>query len=189
MQQLQLRAYLYGVIWRDVLPYRRRCEQPVKMIRLLFAALLVLSSTFAWGETCTVISVPEGDSLRVRCPGQKKPISIRLMQIDAPELDQPNGIRSRDFLRFICPVGMNVLIESQGKKDRHERTLGSVTCNEINANVAMVKAGHAWVYSKYAKDKELYALQAEARATHMGLWREPEPVAPWEFREAAPRDR
>ncbi|MGP1615302.1 MAG: hypothetical protein ACTS5Y_09655, partial [Pollutimonas bauzanensis] len=51
LQQLQLRAYLYGVIWRDVLPYRRRCEQPVKMIRLLFAALLVLSSTFAWGET------------------------------------------------------------------------------------------------------------------------------------------
>lgn len=153
------------------------------MNKILFAVFLALSSTIALGANCTVTSIHDGNNLRVHCPGEDHATPIRLRQIDAPELNQPHGTKSRDFLSFICPVGMNVVVESYGQ-DRHKRTLGTVICNDINANVAMVKAGHAWVYKKYAQDQELYELQAEAQAAHMGLWRNSEAVAPWEFRKA-----
>jgi endonuclease YncB( thermonuclease family) len=56
----------------------------------------------------------------------------------------------------------------------------------MDANLEQVKAGMAWHYRKYAKeqaveDRATYA-QAEdqARAGQRGLWRDPEPVPPWE---------
>ncbi|WP_353153137.1 thermonuclease family protein [Pollutimonas bauzanensis] len=152
------------------------------MIRLLFTSLLFSLSGAAAGQACTIASVYDGDSLRVRCSYAKETIPIQLSQIDAPELQQDHGKTSRDFLRFICPVGMKVQIQNHGE-DRQKRTLATVTCNDINANVAMVMAGHAWVYDRYASAAKLYKVQEEARANHTGLWRRPHPVAPWEFRK------
>ena len=132
---------------------------------------------------CTITSVHDGDSMRVRCPGQKKTTPIRLNQIDAPELKQAHGIHSRDYLRSICPVGQKVEIKSDGQ-DRYGRTLATVMCNGVDANAAMVKAGQAWVYDDYVKDKALYRLQRDARADRAGLWRQRDALPPWEFRRA-----
>lgn len=52
----------------------------------------------------------------------------------------------------------------------------------MNVNLEMVKRGLAWRYEKYSKDAELLAAQEEARRGKVGLWRDPEPVAPWEWR-------
>ena len=35
---------------------------------------------------------------------------------------------------------------------------------------------------RYATDRSLYAIQDEARAARRGLWRDPQPVPPWEYR-------
>lgn len=152
------------------------------MIRFLFAILLISLSGAAAGQACTIISVYDGDSLRARCAHEKEPIWIQLSQIDAPELQQEHGKTSRDFLRFICPVGMKVQIQSHGQ-DRQKRTLATVMCNDINANVAMVMAGHAWAYDRYESASRLHKIQEEAQANHTGLWRRSDPVAPWEFRK------
>ena len=43
----------------------------------------------------------------------------------------------------------------------------------------------AWVFVKYAaKNSPLYAVEAEARSGHLGLWSDSEPLAPWKWREA-----
>jgi hypothetical protein len=48
---------------------------------------------------------------------------------------------------------------------------------------ALLQAGLAWWYRKYApKDKKLAALEAEAQKAKRGLWVEPNPVAPWDWR-------
>jgi len=43
----------------------------------------------------------------------------------------------------------------------------------------------AWVFDRYVTDRRLYRLQEEAKATRRGLWSEPAPVAPWEWRQAS----
>ena len=48
----------------------------------------------------------------------------------------------------------------------------------------MVKAGHAWVYVQYAKDKTLFDLEKNAKENQLGLWALPEGerIAPWQWR-------
>ena len=50
-------------------------------------------------------------------------------------------------------------------------------------NREIVKAGFAWWFRKYApKDRELEALESEARAAKSGLWADPKAMPPWEYR-------
>jgi endonuclease YncB( thermonuclease family) len=47
----------------------------------------------------------------------------------------------------------------------------------------MLKASFAGWYRKYApKDKELEALESEAREAKRGLWVDPDPVPTWDYR-------
>ncbi len=53
-----------------------------------------------------------------------------------------------------------------------------------NLNHEIVKAGFAWWFRKYApKDKVLEELEPQARAARRGLWADPRPVPPWEWRK------
>jgi len=51
-----------------------------------------------------------------------------------------------------------------------------------------IRAGMAWWYREYAneqspEDRDRYErAEREARAKKVGLWREPNPVPPWEWR-------
>lgn len=133
---------------------------------------------------CTVTSVHDGDSMRVRCPGFRDTLRIRLHQIDAPELDQVHGTRSREFLRSICPVGATAIVRDYGADD-YNRRLGRVICDGIDANAAMVESGAAWVYTYHATDPQLYQLQEQAQTLRRGLWATSsgkKPLAPWDFR-------
>jgi hypothetical protein len=40
----------------------------------------------------------------------------------------------------------------------------------------------AWIYRQYNRDKSLLALEQEAKNNKRGLWSEPNPVPPWEYR-------
>lgn len=161
------------------------------LLRFLFlvpvgalAALPVRAETTATDLLCKVSSVHDGDSMRVRCPGDRKTIPVRMDQIDAPELDQAHGIKSRDYLRSICPVGATARIQ-QPDRDQYNRMLGKVYCNDIEVNAAMVKSGSAWVYNRYVIDKSLYDLQDQARDQGLGLWANRQALAPWKFRQRA----
>ncbi|MGH8470014.1 MAG: thermonuclease family protein [Gammaproteobacteria bacterium] len=49
----------------------------------------------------------------------------------------------------------------------------------------IVRSGYAWVYRKYAKNQKLFQLEQAAREARGGLWRDPKPVPPWEWRRRA----
>lgn len=55
-------------------------------------------------------------------------------------------------------------------------------CNGIDVNAEMVRVGMAWVYDKYVTDRSPYALQDAAKAARRGLWADPDPMPPWEWR-------
>ena len=65
-------------------------------------------------------------------------------------------------------------------RDRYERILGDVYAGDTWINRTMVERGMAWAYK--STTRELKAAEAEARQAKRGLWRDKNPVPPWEFR-------
>ncbi len=125
------------------------------------------------------IQVVDGDTIRAEAKG--KEIKIRLVEIDAPEMDQPFGAQSKNFLNRLL-YGKDVTLISQGK-DRYGRTLGEIYADGESANTLMIESGFAWVYDRYVKDSSLYEHQDQARAKSLGLWRAKDPIAPWVWRK------
>jgi micrococcal nuclease len=148
---------------------------------ILFLAFL----TQSWfssqsNEFLRVIGIKDGDTV-VLLTAAKTEITVRLSEIDAPERKQAFGTVSRTFLSDLI-FGKEVKLEKLGT-DRYGRTLGFIYLrNGTNVNLEMVKNGMAWQYDKYSKSAILKKAQASAKSMKAGLWRDPYPVAPWEFR-------
>ena len=125
------------------------------------------------------IRVVDGDTIRAEAKG--KEIKIRLVEIDAPEMNQPFGMQSKNFLNKLL-YEKDVTLISQGE-DRYGRTLGEIFANGESANTLMIKSGFAWVYDRYVKDSSLYKYQDQAKAENLGLWGAKDPIAPWVWRK------
>jgi endonuclease YncB( thermonuclease family) len=65
---------------------------------------------------------------------------VRLLDIDAPELQQPFGIEARGTLRSMCPVN-SIATVIWKQRDRNGRPLGRVTCSGLNVNAELVRKG------------------------------------------------
>ena len=131
---------------------------------------------------CLIIAVTDGDSLKARCgePGQYQQLTIRLAEIDAPELKQPFGNRSKQSLAALCfQQWANIRPTA---KDRYGRIVARVECQQIDASAYQVQHGMAWAYTKYQTDQAIAPLQQAAQAAGLGLWADAQPVAPWDWR-------
>lgn len=121
---------------------------------------------------------------------------MRFQGIDAPERKQPFGNRAREALSDL--VYMKEAELRCNKTDRYKRHICSVWIapgsaphgpRTLDAGLAMVTAGIAWWYRAYAReqspqDRGKYEFaEQEAKARKVGLWRDPEPVAPWDWRK------
>ena len=129
----------------------------------------------------TVVRVIDGDTVKVRLPDGEQ--SVRLDTIDAPERRQAYGKASRKSLAGYLPVGSTVTIVSPGH-DRYGRVLGQIyRADGSDVNVLQVESGQAWVYTKYCHDPGFWKpIEERARRAKRGLWAEPHPVPPWEYR-------
>ena len=128
----------------------------------------------------TVIGISDGDTLTV-LNESKQQIKIRLAEIDAPEKRQPFGTKSKQSLSDLC-FGKKAEITPQ-TKDRYKRTVARIKCDGVDANAEQVSRGMAWVYRRYAKDHDLFVLEHNAKVEKRGLWSEPSPIRPWEWRK------
>jgi endonuclease YncB( thermonuclease family) len=144
---------------------------------VLIGALLFAHCAYA-EVSGKVIGISDGDTLTVLVKRQQ--IKVRLTEIDAPEKAQAFGNRSKQSLSALC-YGKPAKLDDRGK-DRYWRTLARVHCDGIDANAEQVRRGMAWVYDRYVTDRSLYGLQDEARGARRGLWADPAPVPPWEWR-------
>jgi len=157
---------------RDTFP------RPHLSIAFFFTLLLAAFPSYAV-VSAPVISVHDGDTLTVLI--DHHPLRVRLTDIDAPELRQSFGTRSRQSLSDLC-FGKSAALDVRSH-DRYGRTLAQVTCAGTDANAEQVRRGYAWIFTRYARaDSPLYTLQSEARAAHRGLWSDPAPTPPWHWR-------
>jgi endonuclease YncB( thermonuclease family) len=129
--------------------------------------------------TCLVIGISSGDTFTAVC-NQKVQMKIRLADIYAPEKSQAFWEESKNSLSTLClNTQAQIAIQSL---DQRRRSVSRVTCNGIDVNAEQLKRGMAWVYEAKAQDRSLYALQDKARRTRQGLWGDPMPVPPWQWR-------
>jgi micrococcal nuclease len=130
-----------------------------------------------------VVGVKDGDTFELLRGSQT--IIVRLHGIDTPEMKQAYGQRAKQFASDLA-FGKNVrLIEHN--KDRYGRTVGTIILPDgRNLNEELVREGYAWHYTAYSKDKNLANLEADARRFKRGLWQDPNPIAPWDFRKQKP---
>jgi endonuclease YncB( thermonuclease family) len=143
---------------------------------LAFVATAVASETI----TAHVVGVHDGDTITLLTPA-KKQIKIRLFGIDAPETKQAFGQRSKQSLSDLV-FGKDVRAEIQNT-DRYGRSVAWIFVGDVNANLRQVERGMAWWYRTYAKKaKNLEAAETNARNGKVGLWVEPNPVPPWQWR-------
>ncbi len=177
---------------------------PVAMlVCLLLAFVLIASAAQAESLTGYVVAIDDGDSLTV-LDSAKTLHRIRLAGIDAPERGQPGSQRSKDSLaRFVADREVRV---EWSKRDDCGRLVGKVwvvspdmPCRDqpdcpktLDAGLAQLTIGRAWWFRRFAaeqspEDRSRYEFaETEARARRAGLWRDANPVPPWEWRNSRP---
>ncbi|MDT4966263.1 MAG: hypothetical protein QOJ64_1000 [Acidobacteriota bacterium] len=134
-----------------------------------------------------IINVHDGDTVTVLDKDNKK-FHIRLQGIDAPEIKQKYGPESQQHLSGLV-MGKQVTIVWT-KVDKYRRTVGTIMLDGHDMNIEQVKAGLAWHFKKYAEEQEpqdriTYAKAEElARAGKLGLWQDPDPTPPGDYRVA-----
>ena len=143
-----------------------------------------------------VVSVTDGDTINLLDAANNE-IKVRLSGVDAPERGQPYANVSREHLARMV-AGKEVRVETT-KTYPYGRTVGKVwlqpsdcpTCGKtLDASLAQITAGMAWWYRYYAEeqspeDRGRYeSAEDEARTRKWGLWADPDPINPYEWRKA-----
>jgi endonuclease YncB( thermonuclease family) len=151
------------------------------------AAVLSGPATAAepWIVEGLVVGVADGDLITI-LDLDRRQHKIRFSGIDAPERGQPSGFRSKENLSKLI-YDRNVLAEC-GKRDRYGREVCKVLEGSRDVGLEQIRAGYAWWYRTYAseqspEDRERYeSAEREAKGKKVGLWRDPNPAPPWEWR-------
>jgi micrococcal nuclease len=164
---------------------------------VLLTVLAAVAQPAAWADvpapqadepataTWRVVSVHDGDTV-VCLDDHDAQQKVRLSGIDAPEIGQAFGTKSRDALRSRV-MRKSVAVHQHGQ-DQYGRTLATLEIEGDDVAEWMVAAGMAWHYKRYSDDKVLAAAERKARTARRGLWADRDPTPPWEWR-ASERDR
>lgn len=168
---------------------REHCCKPFAVALMTFALGIGLCQ--AATLTGRVVGIADGDTITV-LDATNTQHKIRLAGIDAPEKKQPYGQASKQHLSdqvFNKDVSLDC-----GKTDRYKRSICVVRIFGKDANLEQVKAGMAWWYRKYQNEQtaqqraDYEAAEAVAKSARIGLWRDAEPVAPWDWRHKKRED-
>ncbi len=156
------------------------------MMRLWFLVLLLVLVTLYLALSVTeyqgkVVRILDSNTIEVL--HNQRPERFRLKGIDCPEIGQAYGKRAKQATSDLV-FDKNVTLETHGK-DKYGRTTADVTLPDgTNVNHRLVKDGWCWWYRKYAPlNTELEQLEKSAREAKKGLWADPHPVPPWEWRK------
>ena len=160
----------------------------IPYIRLSVGSLLLCLSLNTQAEPLTgrVVGIADGDTLTLLA-GTNTPYKIRLGGIDAPERGQPFGNVSRRHMAEIA-FGKQATADCY-KVDRYGRLVCTVYVDGKDLGLAQIDAGLAWWFRLYANEQppqeRLTYDMAETKAyvDRIGLWSDPHPVPPWEWRK------
>lgn len=136
-----------------------------------------------------VTQVPDGDTLVLKTTTGKQQ-RVRLYGVDAPELHQRSGKAAASYAQGLLK-SENVALRVMDT-DQYDRAVALVILKDGRIlNEELVKAGHAWVYRAHCHEESLcpswHALERQAKKEGRGLWRDNDPMPPWQWRRQNPR--
>ncbi len=132
-------------------------------------------------------SIHDGDTLRVRS-SKGEVLKIRFACVDAPELKQPLGQESRNYLRsMINEAGGKVKVKVINT-DRYGRSVAEIWTKSGLLQSRMTGAGMAFAYDQYSKDcpnwDAVKSSEKGAMEFKLGVWRSPNFERPWNYRKS-----
>ncbi|MEG4007724.1 thermonuclease family protein [Microcoleus sp. Pol11C1] len=141
---------------------------------------------------CEVVknSIYDGDTFRVKCDNREQ--KIRLCGIDAPEVKQPLGIESRNYLRSLVAQAQGQVIVIEMDRDKYGRSVAEVLLEspsgEQSVQEEMLKAGMAYHYKQFSANchnREAFDIAEEmGRTQKRGVWKLPNGgQRPWDYRK------
>ena len=119
-------------------------------------------------DTVSCTSVIDGDTIRLDT-GE----TVRLSGIDAPELSQPGGELSRQYLAHLVLGRRITLDKGYEDRDKYNRLLRFVYIDNVCVNEEMIRQGYAEARYLSPDDpiREYYIqLEIEAEIARAGLW-------------------
>jgi endonuclease YncB( thermonuclease family) len=156
---------------------------PVLLLGVFLLATIAFSASNLTGN---VVGISDGDTITVLV--DQRPIKIRLHGIDCPEHGQPFGQKAKQFTSDLA--FKKTVTVRQVDKDKYGRIVGDITLPDGSSlNREIIKAGYAWWFRQYSTDASLGQLEDEARRAKIGLWADPNPIAPWEWRKGEQTQR
>lgn len=148
---------------------------------LTLIILVLVTPVLSWAWQGKVVRVTDGDTLTVTRGSKRE--GVRFFGIDCPARNQDFGQRARQFT-FESVFGKEVSVEPV-TKDRHGYTMAIIKVGDVVLNRKLIESGLAWVDLKFCYRKECHEwtqLQDQAQRAKIGLWSEPGPIPPWEFK-------
>lgn len=138
----------------------------------------------AEGKTSQVrlIAVVDGDTIRVETLGGRQLGRVRLLGIDAPEVDHPPepaecyAEDATGLLERLAPVGRTVELvtdTAQPKRDRYDRLLRYVDHDDVDLARELFARGAARRYEAdqaLAREESYSAATDDAQGAERGLW-------------------
>ena len=149
------------------------------MAGLVFA-LVVTCPALSWADfAARVVTVHEGDRLTIYHNGRNE--AIYLKDIDCPELKQPYGKQAKHVTAAF--IGNREVVVRGLKRDKQGRVSAEVLLLDgRNVGHELLKEGLAWWRRSASSDASLEVVEELARASHKGLWADPNPVPPWKWK-------
>jgi micrococcal nuclease len=134
----------------------------------------------AHAERGWIVSVVDGDTVDVQPVDGSPRRRLRLEGIDAPEICQDGGVEAR--LALARGVLMRFVDYQIRRDDDYGRGLARVWLEGEDIAARLVFDGHAWSY-RYQRGQGPYITQEmAARAAGRGVFAQPAPEPPREFR-------
>ena len=131
--------------------------------------------------TGKIIHIIDGDTYDILIEGNKT-VRVRMNGIDAPEKGMPFYQVSKKYLKDLC-IQKTVKFK-QTDTDHHGRIIGFTYLDDgRELSHEMIKAGFAWHYKEHNSDKDLADLEIKAQNEKKGLWKDNNPLPPWEVRK------
>ncbi len=92
---------------------------------------------------CVITNITDGDTFD--CYTESIEVTVRLIGVDTPELNTPEGKIAKSFLVNLLPVGTTVILEFDAQiLDKYQRVLAYVWINDRTMlNELLLNAGHA----------------------------------------------
>lgn len=107
-------------------------------------------------------------------------IPVILYGISCPYIGQPYAEEAKQYLtKLIFEKEVDLAWVDE---DIYGRKIGIITVNNININEEMIRAGFAWHNKEQDYNPEWAKLETEAKIAKRGLWSQPNPIPPWEWR-------